>query len=497
VCVYLESSLRSVIKPSTLWILGGLTIFSISIYLFSSFFYYRIGFPLDDAWIHQTYARNLAFLGEWVFSPGQISGGSTSPLWTILISIGYLIQPSPFLWTFGLGVLSLWFISVFAEITARRHIPSYRTIFPWVGCLLIFEWHLVWAAASGMETLIFSGMVLWVILLLTKEAKSNYFKIGILIGVCIWFRPEGITLLGPAFLVGLMEKVPLRQKLNSLLKIGLGFGGLFSLYLLFMLTLTGRPWPTTFYAKQAEYAVLVGQSFIDRFGGQLIQPIIGVGSVFLPGAILIFIKAIRQRNWGILAGFFWLIGMMGLYAWRLPVVYQHGRYTFPSMLVFFTFSCVGMVGFFQNTNRKWGWIVKISWKVTTGVILLIFWIYGATIYARDVAIIESEMVETARWVAKNTDEDALIASHDIGALGYFGQHAIVDLAGLITPDVIPFMSSEIRLREYLDAQGVDYLVTFPGWYPDLVKGLPEVYSTNEPFAPAAGGENMSVFLWRD
>ena len=36
------------------------------------------GFPLDDSWIHQTYARNLAQTGQWAFVPGVPSAASTS-----------------------------------------------------------------------------------------------------------------------------------------------------------------------------------------------------------------------------------------------------------------------------------------------------------------------------------------------------------------------------------------------------------------------------------
>ena len=46
------------------------------------------GFPLDDAWIHQTYARNLAERGEWAFLPGEPSAASTSPLYTALLATG-------------------------------------------------------------------------------------------------------------------------------------------------------------------------------------------------------------------------------------------------------------------------------------------------------------------------------------------------------------------------------------------------------------------------
>jgi hypothetical protein len=64
--------------------LGGISFF---IWIFYSYFVNGyFGFPLDDGWIHQTYARNLAEYGQWAYLPGTISGGSTSPLWTLLLS---------------------------------------------------------------------------------------------------------------------------------------------------------------------------------------------------------------------------------------------------------------------------------------------------------------------------------------------------------------------------------------------------------------------------
>jgi len=121
---------------------------------------------------------------------------------------------------------------------------------------------------------------------------------------------------------------------------------------------------------------------------------------------------------------------------------------------------------------------------------------GARAYGQDVATIETEMVATARWVANNTPEDALIAAHDIGALGYFGNHRLLDLAGLVSPEVIPFIRDEKRLVAFLNQNRVDYLVTFPSWYPYLVRQGELIYQSQGVFSPVQGGDNMAVYRWK-
>ena len=84
-------------------IIGIVSALSVVSYLLASHFFFRVGFPLDDAWIHQTYARNLAFYGEWAYTPGQPSGGSTGPLWGAILAVGYLLGLSLYIWTFMIG----------------------------------------------------------------------------------------------------------------------------------------------------------------------------------------------------------------------------------------------------------------------------------------------------------------------------------------------------------------------------------------------------------
>ena len=74
-------------------------------------------------------------------------------------------------------------------------------------------------------------------------------------------------------------------------------------------------------------------------------------------------------------------------------------------------------------------VLQKVWGITLVIVLTIFLVLGAVqAYALDVAIINTEMVATAKWIAANTPDDALIAAHDIGALGYYGQRNVLDLA---------------------------------------------------------------------
>ncbi len=90
-----SSRSNSDITRLDLLIIAAAVLVIAAIYLLVSQFTYAIGFPLDDTWIHQTYARNLAMNGEWAFRTGLPSAGSTSPLWSALLALGFLLNSRP------------------------------------------------------------------------------------------------------------------------------------------------------------------------------------------------------------------------------------------------------------------------------------------------------------------------------------------------------------------------------------------------------------------
>ncbi len=456
-----------------------------------------VGFPLDDAWIHQTYARNLGLHGEWAFLPGQPSAGSTAPLWTAVLALGHWLRLGPYIGTYLIGWMLLWGLSAAGMWVFGLLSPAYHCWALAAGLLLALEWHLVWAGVSGMETLLSALIILCALgLLLTDPVR--WLWLGILVGLSAWVRPDGVTLLGPALFVIAIGLPDWARRGRAAIRLLSGWLVAFLPYLLFNQSLGGAWWPNTFFAKQAEYAVELQASLWSRLAEQGAIPLVGVGVLLLPGFLYTLARAIRQRNWVVLAGGLWLLGYLAMYALRLPVSYQHGRYVMPALPVYFIW---GLVGVFEIAGRPAASAVRRvlgrAWLASTPVVLVIFLFMGASAYRRDVALIESEMVTTARWVAAHIPPEALVAAHDIGALGYFGERRLLDLAGLVSPEVIPFIRDETRLAAYLTEQGAAYLVTFPGWYPELVNGREVLFTSGGMLSTQLGGENMAVYRWQD
>jgi hypothetical protein len=475
-------------------ILTAAALVGAAIYLLASARIYRVGFPLDDSWIHLTYARNLAILGEWAFQPGHLSAGSTAPLWTFLLSIGFWLHLGPYIWTYLLGELSLLGLAMLAESTVRKLVPTYQARWPWIGLFFVAEWHLQWAALSGMETILQALLITGVLAALMVGTR-RYVLLGLLTGLSIWVRPDGLTLLGPVlFTIFLLEKT-LADKGRALGLYLIGLGALVLPYLAFNLWLSGAPMPNTFYAKQAEYAAWQTQPLLYRMSILMVQLLTGPGLILFPGVIAAAVLGVRRHEWRRTAAMLWCAAYLLLYILRLPA-YQHGRYLMPAMPIFFLFGLLAMLEF--QKSRLFGrrqWAAAAAGKLSLLFMTVGFVLLGARSYAEDVGLIESEMVVTAKWVAANLPPQAVVAAHDIGALGYFDHHPLIDLAGLVSPEVIPIIRDEARLATFLDRRHANYLVAFPAFYPVLTRASEPVFTSGGSFAPAIGEKNMTVYRW--
>jgi hypothetical protein len=479
----------------------------------------QAGFPLDDGWIHQTYARNLAQTGRWEYVPGAVSAGSTAPLWTLLLAAGYLLRLPHFWWAFLLGWLCLAWLAWSVMRVWQMWWPE-RSQQRWVaGLTLAASWSLIWAAGSGMETLLFVALGWRLLVLFFKPVAASWRPVagaGFVAGLLVLVRPDGLVLLSLVALAYMLLPGGLAERVTRLM-VFLAAAGLPLLpYFALNLWHSGSLWPNTFYAKQAEYAILWQRPFLSRLSQLLYFSLGGAGAglsgisgahlLLLPGVIVAGWWAARRdwhgRRLHYLLPLLWAGGHIFLYAWRLPVTYQHGRYLWAALPAWIMFGLAGWGQLSTLITGRWLKTDRLAflWRTVTGltfaVMLLVFSLLGAQVYAQDVAFINHEMVNVAQWVTANTPPESLVAAHDIGALGYFSERPILDLAGLISPEVIPLLSDEAALVKYIRNSDAEYLVTAPGWPYDELTSMPGValvYDTGYAWTREQGLNNMAVY----
>jgi len=476
------------------------------------------GFPLDDAWIHQTYARNLAQRGEWSFVPGEPSTASTSPLYTLLLALGYALRVPHMAWTFALGALALAGAGWLNARLAATLFPQVRAVALWTGLMTVLAWHMVWAAASGMETVLFALLTLLVIAVAwsgrpagpgARPLRSPVWR-GAMLGVTgaalTLTRPEGMMLVGLAVLFGWPRlsgtNADLRHNLAWAGGVALGWLAGVAPYAAWNASVSGQLLPATASAKQAEYAATLALPLAERVWMMLRPLVAGGQALLLPGIVAAAFILMRRKAWRYDAltwlPMAWAAAHIGLYALRLPAPYQHGRYAQPVLPVVILYGVGGTLILVRCARRHLARrVLTRTLALSTAAVTAGFWAIGAQAYARDVQIIHTEMVAAARWVSQALPGDALLAAHDIGALGYYAPRPIFDLAGLVTPEVVPVIRDHEALMGLMCQRGVQYLMVLPDQRPAAagdprLGGLP-LFSTGAPYAPAAGSGNMAVY----
>ena len=451
-----------------------------------------LGFPLDDAWIHQTYGRNLAQTGTWSFVAGVPSGGSTSPLYTLLLALGYALGLPYMLWTALLGAAALTLMSMFGARLAERLFAGVRSVGWWTGIALCLTWHLIWSAVSGMETALFAALAMVAFEVAARQLQAELAPRARLFGgaalgaVCaalIAARPEGMLLAG---LIGVTLLPALahdrRGALAWLIGVSVAGSACLAPYLLLNLSVSGAPLPNTFNAKQAQFAPLLARGLLTNFI-EMLQPLTAGAQIALSVGALFAVRDLLRRHAlmeraFVLLPVLWSLALILLYALRLPASYQHGRYVIPALPTFIVIGVGGtlILGKALTARRRSAFARVAARSLWTLCLVLfpLFALIGAGVFAEDVQMINSEMVAAARWLRENVPSDELLAVHDIGAVGFFANRPILDVAGLISPEIVPLFYQPEALFALMRERDVRWLMVMPDQWAWLWQGQANV-----------------------
>lgn len=500
-------------NPNFPWLALGIAVLASAAYLtFEVQWLEGLGFPLDDPWIHLQFARNMA-AGEGLSYDGERwMPGSTAPLWTALLALGFNLFPGPsgpliFAKALGIAcflgtVLATWRVAMTLGLAPA----SCRLAALFVACT---HW-LVWSSLSGMEILLFSGLALLGLDLelrehLDPERPRLSFPVFALAALA---RPEGYLLLALAVVhawlrVRRSEEGHLAIEAPELspgtehdasrarwLHGALAAGVVLAPTLFFYRFSGGSFLPTTFAVKASgaldpipsgAYLRAVFDVFFRSQPWMLL---------FAGAGALALCERLGGRDSRSPLIVLWVIGQPLVYSLLArddgPVIVGNfGRYYFPLIPAVVI---LGIAGLERWGDRLGPWTAVGPWKLPLrGVLVLLLlapqvWglVRGPGRYLQTVANVETSDVRAARWLAERLDPEALLAVQDIGALGFLLPNPLVDLAGIVEPEIQPVLKGqdpgadevywEQRLLAYLAQRQPDYLVVFERSYPMLTSG---------------------------
>jgi 4-amino-4-deoxy-L-arabinose transferase-like glycosyltransferase len=426
------------------------------------------GSMTDDTYIHMQYARNLAETGELSFNRGDPSYGATSPLWVGILALvhktGGDLSIAIRILSWSAGALSVMLIYLLVlRIDGRRLVAGAA------GAVMASEgWLLRWSA-TGMESS-FAVLAVLVCLIASLGATRSAGRsalFGLLLFLAFLARPEALLLVPASFAAfALAERdVPAGRRFLWLPV----FVVLTVCWLLLIRSHTGTFLPLTAGAKQGR----------PSFGtGMLVSALVPLkvigATLLLPAAAAFLFTAaglFRDRDLfgserglsrgGLLLLLLWVFLLPALYV--ILDFHVLSRYLLP---VFPAIIAVGICGT-ARLLRGAGWKrARLAIVTIAGLTVIQSLVFYSSVVVRPTREfsrgLHEVIVPMGVWLAGNSPPGSVVASPDIGAIGYFSRRRVLDLGGLVTPEINDMrrrIDVERIIEEglYLDL-GADYLL---------------------------------------
>jgi hypothetical protein len=451
------------------------------------------GLPLDDSWIHLRFAENLATGRGFAINPGTPVAGSTAPLWTLGLALARALGVPALAAAKGLGVAGY----AATGLLTRRLVLALglgRGLGLAAGVAVVGSARLAWGALSGMEVPLAAALVAAGALL---TARRQPLGAAATFGLAALARPEALLL------------VALHVAGAGRLRAALARAAVATLALVpalaFNVATVGRLVPATAIAKVEGGLLgqLVGVGEAWRFTGtrslEYLREwgrVLLADHVALPVLAVIGLAVLRRSplRWLGYALVLHPVAMAVLAPYRGPA-FQTGRYSSHLLPLAVGLAVAGLGALLASLPRRGGLAAGLVAVLALGLLLPLA--PASREYAWGVQNINAMQVRLGHWVAQHTPPAAWIAVNDVGALAYFGDRRIIDLMGLVTPEIVPYRrrGPEGVLR-YLERACPDYLVIFPRWFPDLA-ARPDLFQPLERVHLAsnvvAGADEMVVY----
>jgi len=476
----------------------GACVFTYLFYLIFEYIFTNgtMGVPLDDTWIHFQFADNFTKGFFYQYNPGEPTAGTTSPLYVIVLGafsilITDFIISSVFL-SAAFHLLSCIFIykisilifksndSPLKDFDSKKISPEFISLL--VASLTVFTGRFTWASLSGMETTMVTFFCIVGVYHHIKNLQQNRFTIVpcLFIALATISRPEGFLLFGLYLIDVIINLLKNKNIKNNFLKLMLAiliFAIITLPYLIFSFKISGHFFPNTFrglggglnFIPDFEYLRIVTIYFFrDNFA---------VGLLYLLSIIFYFsnLKKYFKELKDINLIFLWIIFLPVIFSVLIPNWRHHVRYMIP-LLPFINLAAIYLFMIIINKERlmKNFFLKKKNALWIIPVISLAYFIVYAIALGKNTDNINDQQVKLARWVNENVGRNETIALNDIGAITFINKNRVIDIAGLVTPEMLHYRQYYGKdnldsVNYLLKKNNVSYIIIYDDWFKEYLK----------------------------
>ena len=512
--VYLRQKLRI---ERTSWKFTLLTAFIITL---ASIFYVQYvmaiwgvyGFSFDDSWIHVQYARTIFEGRPWEYAWGIPSTGSSGPLWSVVLSPIFVFGYDHHTVVTSVLMIAglLYFIDVFlvGEIV-RQHTERWQYVILGQVVFVLVPRN-AGLMLSGMETPLGMMLLLLALLLLPRPDRKYDIVLGVVAGLAYLCRPEFVLLAAaclPIRAVTVLYRDKLKKERILTITVMFGLAALVVLpWVLHCYNTTGLPLPDSYYSKMRWGVTQDAIDLWDFFWFQIwfpSDPYLILG--FVGGLILLVLK---RRPYELIL----VTSLYALYRLTMPgmSLLFAARYLVPLFdLLSIAFTC-GIVLCIERLIRIESLKKPLELEYRTSMILVVAVLLflpsimsndGYTnVHANQTKNIEEMQVHLSMWIRENVPDDAVIATYDVGALGFFARGIVLDQYGLVTPLLLHNYTTLIQQVDYLREMNCTYIMYYVEWFQWLRNTIiarggsaTELYRVHLDDNVVCGTDNMAVY----
>jgi hypothetical protein len=428
----------------------------------------QLVYPLDDAYIHMAISRNLAQHGVWGITRFGFSSTSSSILYTLLLSLFFLVLGTSIWIPFIVNYITAAFILyIFSKISLRFMTGTQALLLNFIFILLVPIPGMVMLGMEHTLQILFCLLFAWTSYRKwSRETVGNaaYYAFALF---AVMARYESIFLIGLSALVWLF----VFKNWKQFISLGICMALPIFVFGVYALSKGGYFFPNSLLVK-SNFVGSTPMAYITELGKKVLA-----NSILFPFVLVPFIYwlVFPVRNIAQLktAAAHLLLAVTALTATAHLILANYGwLFRYEAYLVALSFLSIAISWpqwrtFLSQRNRFSNALVAVMALILFFPMLVRVQVLSFT--NRAMANIGDQQVRIAGFVHQNFP-DAGIAINDIGAISFFNDSIhVFDMEGLGTKEVIP-------VRKHMDSSFLSnyvktHKINIGIFYPHLYQGM--------------------------